>query len=196
MNVCIICQSPIASKNPRKLCGNPACKSKFSSLTIANSLKKHGGEITRFRKSNGMHRKEVREKVSLTLRAMKWKPVIRGGNGTTPPLAQQLLACALGWEMEVPVKTGKSKTSGYPAVYKLDIANVPLMIGIEVDGNSHNATSRKNQDAKKVALLESLGWKVLRFTNGEVRADLMKCVQMVLSTISRPLEVTPTRQKE
>jgi len=168
----------------------------MSRQTIKNSFSKHGGEITKFRKTNGMFRPEVRAKVSTKLRAMGWGPTVRGGNGTPPPQAQMLLACALGWEMEVAVLTRSKPGMGYPNCYKLDIANRDLKVGVEVDGLSHNLIARKIQDAKKDQFLESIGWKVLRFTNAEVLGDLQKCVQMVLSTISRPLEATPTPQAE
>jgi very-short-patch-repair endonuclease len=98
--------------------------------------------------------------------------------------------------MEVPISTQMPRGSGYPTAYKIDVGNTELKIAIEVDGFSHNALKRRAQDIKKAAFLESRGWRVLRFTNSEVRVDLTRCVQTVLSTISRPPEPTPTRPTE
>jgi len=133
---------------------------------------------------NPMKNPETRALVSTKLRAMGWKPPVRCGNGgATAP--QLLLACALGWDMEVAIPTGIEKGNGYPTCYKVDIGNADLKIAIEVDGNSHGVISRREEDAKKTALLESLGWRVLRFSNGAVMERLEECVQMVMSIISK-----------
>lgn len=126
---------------------------------------------------------------------------MRGGNGHTS-LPQCLLACALGWEMEVPIKTGRRPLRFYesgpreenqvPPSYKIDIANRPLKIGIEVDGGSHNTIKGRYQDKKKTDFLVSRGWTILRFKNSEVTEDLGAVVQVVLSTISKLKEPTPT----
>ena len=141
-----------------------------------------------------MHNPEVRAKMTSTLRAMGWKPPTRGGNGKGPTGPQSLLADLLGWPMEVAVPTKMPRGSGYPSSYKLDIAELDLMVGIEVDGFSHCALARQRQDAKKEELLASLGWTVLRFTNREVMEDLRGCVQTVLSTIWRSTGITTSSQ--
>ena len=187
MNQCIICQEPAANR----VCGKKSCRSEVSRRTIANTFKKHGGQITQFRKTNGMHRPEVRALVSTKLRAMGWGPVVRCGNGKPLPIHQQALAAALGWEMEVVIKTGKPRESGYPTCYKVDIGNVDLKVGVEVDGFSHCALTRRDQDKKKEELLSSFGWLVLRFTNLEVESNLAGCVQKVLSIISKSPTETP-----
>lgn len=181
MNKCVICSNP----TEKKLCGDSKCRSEFSRQTIRNSLKKHGGEITRFRKTNGMHRPEVRALVSTKLRAMGWKPILRMGNGTGPTIQQQALAAALGWEMELVIRTHKKQGSGYPSCYKADVGNSDLKVAIDVDGNSHMLISRKGQDQKKDELLRSLGWSVVRFSNRLVDRNLNACVQEVLSMISQ-----------
>ncbi|MGL4543217.1 MAG: endonuclease domain-containing protein [Polymorphobacter sp.] len=55
------------------------------------------------------------------------------------------------------------------------------MIAIEIDGRDHGALSRRANDIKKVSLLELLGWRVLRFSNGEVLNNLNGCVLAVSS---------------
>ena len=92
---------------------------------------------------------------------------IRGGNGRGPTFAEQTLMDALGfgWEPCI-VKTGDAPQYGRgdkPSHYKIDIANRPLKIAIEVDGNSHRG--REEQDAKKQEFLEGRGWVVVRVPN-------------------------------
>jgi hypothetical protein len=141
---------------------------------------------------NPMKRADVRAKVSTTLRTMQWCPTVRLGNGHGPTEPQAILAAALGWEMEVAVPTHMRQAGEYPTCYKIDIANEHLKVGIEVDGNSHLAIDRKDQDEKKDNLLSGLGWTVLRFKNKQVMDDLAGCVKTVLSTISRLSNTTPT----
>jgi len=147
---------------------------------MAETNRKHASR--RMKDRNPMHNAETRAKVAAKLRAKGWRPPVHLGNGsTTEP--QRLLACALGWDMEVVVNTGEPRGGEYPQGYKVDVGNVALKIAVEVDGNSHRMLARKAEDAKKTAKLESLGWKVLRFLNREVMDDLAACVRTVLSTM-------------
>lgn len=123
---------------------------------------------------------------------MGWKPTVQGGNGKPPPVPQMLLASALGWQMEVSIATGRTRKDGYPPAYKADIAEPALKVAIEVDGMSHSANDRKEQDLKKEECLRGLGWTVLRFSNLEVTEHLAECVQTVMSTISKSKAPTPT----
>lgn len=197
MGKCVICgeDAPLGvNKKPRMLCLKKECKSEYSRRTIAASFAKHGGQITKFRKTNGMVRPEVREKVSFKLRAMGWKPPVRGGNGHGPTLHEQRLASALGMETSVVVKTGKPRGSEFPQHYKLDIGSHELRLGIEVDGQSHGVLERKRQDRKKENFLRSIGWTVLRFSNAEVDKNLTGCVQAVQSTILKLKATITTSQ--
>ena len=72
-----------------------------------------------------------------------------------------------GWEAEYVLTTKKSMKEGYPHHYKLDLANARLKVAIELDGKSHCAKKRQEQDQKKDCLVRSLGWKVLRLKNEE-----------------------------
>ena len=145
----------------------------------------------RMKRNNPMRRGDAKAKMIATLKEMGHKPLVRGGNGTGLTVAQEMLSKALGWETEVCVLTGKGRGSGYPNVYKLDIGNPSLKVGVEVDGNSHGILLRQEQDRKKSAFLSGLGWTVFRFTNAAVIADLGGCVQMVMSTILKLKERTP-----
>ena len=178
--------------------GRPYCSdgcresvvSKISSATMAKTNRRHASD--RMKKNNPMHRQESREKMASTLREIGHKPPIQGGNGNGPTEPEQRLSDALGWPMQVIVKTGKKRGSGYPFHYKVDVGNPELKIAIEVDGGSHGTLRRRAQDEKKDALLRSLGWQVLRFSNREVMADSEACARMVMSTISRSKKPTTT----
>jgi len=131
---------------------------------------------------NPMHNDDTRALVSKKLKAKGHKPPVRGGNGRPASQPHRQLAEALGWQMEYVVPTKMPRGTGYPTCYKIDIAHPGAKIAVEVDGASHAALTRQQQDRKKEAFLQSIGWRVLRFTNKEVMADLNRCVQTVLST--------------
>lgn len=107
-------------------------------------------------------------------------PKVIGGNGRGLTEPQKALAGALGWETEVVVLTG-TKGNGVPSHYKVDIASKEAKIAIEVDGRSHRSRIVAERDLKKSRFLESRGWRVLRFSNEEVMANLARCVEMVTS---------------
>jgi len=125
-------------------------------------------ELERIRQLNPMKDEETRKKVSQILRAMNHKPSVRGGNGTGMTVYQEYMKGLLSgsWIQEFAISLGKRK-QGYPTHYKVDLGNPELKIAIEVDGYSHY--SRKDEDKKKDAMLDSLGWKVLRFWNYQVK---------------------------
>lgn len=108
---------------------------------------------------------------------------LTGGNGTGPTRSQKMLSEALGWPMEVAVATGQKRPSGYPAAYKLDVSDPHLLIGVECDGQTHKSPTRRAQDQKKTALLESMGWTILRFWNHEIESDLSACVEQVQAAV-------------
>jgi Protein of unknown function (DUF559) len=116
---------------------------------------------------NPMSKNQARLKMIARLREIRHKPIKRGGNGQLLPLAQLALLHALGegWESEVAVATKMARDSGYPTCYKFDIGNREKRIGIEVDGNSHQVSTRRTQDAKKMLFMTSLGWSVYRVSN-------------------------------
>ncbi|WP_038168503.1 DUF559 domain-containing protein [Verrucomicrobium sp. BvORR106] len=131
-----------------------------------------------------MHDPKVRAMVSTKLRAMGWKPTVRGGNGKPLPPEHIAIAAMLGWKTEVAIATKSRHLGlGLPTCYKLDIAHEGLKIALEIDGNSHNVTVRKEQDAKKDAFLAGLGWKVLRVSKKEAQQNPQAIVSRVLSII-------------
>jgi very-short-patch-repair endonuclease len=86
-----------------------------------------------------------------------------------------------GWEMELPILTEKVKTNfkSLPPSYKVDIGNQKLKISIEIDGKSHKLKKWKFLDKRKTEVLNSLGWKVLRFWNEEVTTNPQMCIQKI-----------------
>jgi hypothetical protein len=139
-------------------------------------------QIERIRKLNPTADPDVRLKISQTLKNMRWKPIKQGGNGTPLPIPQSKLLKLLGkmWYSEYAVPLGKRKI-GYPTCYKIDIAYPEKMIGIEVDGYSH--CSRKELDKKKTQKLNSLGWKILRFSNKEIMESEQEVLKKIYSMI-------------
>ena len=141
----------------------------------------------RMKRNNPMFDPAIVEKMKAVKRTngtLHVWPGKRGGNGQHTP-SQILLATALGWPMEVAIKTGHHQQdgSGFPACYKADVGNKKLKIAIEVDGKDHNGKKKKLQDQKKEQKLNGLGWKVLRFTNEQIGNDLPTCLQKITSTI-------------
>ena len=163
-------------RSGRAYCSQDCSKTatiRMSSERMARTNRKYASE--RMIRNNPMTDPLARVKMSETLRRIGHRPSIRGGNGHGPTEPQFNLSKALNWPMEVIVKTGhwNRDGAGYPSHYKLDIANVELRIGIEIDGGSHKAIARQAQDAKKDALLRGLGWTVLRFSNATDRKSVV-----------------------
>jgi very-short-patch-repair endonuclease len=106
----------------------------------------------------------------------------RGGNGTITPQQKKLWELlGEGWEMELPILTKNVKTlfKSLPPSYKVDIGNQEMKILIEIDGNSHKTKKWKFLDKRKTNVLNSLGWKVLRFWNEEVTTNPQICIQKI-----------------
>lgn len=165
---------------------------RISAVTLAATNRRFAS--ARMKAANPMHSEVIRERVSDALKAMGHRPPIQGGNGRgLAPMEMRLLnALPLDWTPNHVVRTNMRRSTGYPGSYKLDLAYPEMKIAIEVDGSSHCALANKEKDAKKQAFLESLGWRVLRFTNAEVRTDLDRCVRTILSSTSRSTETTTT----
>ena len=65
--------------------------------------------------------------------------------------------------------------------YILDFACRKLKLGIEIDGYSHNFTI--DRDLEKDEYLNSIGYKVLRFEEREVRNDIDNVIRVLEGTI-------------
>ena len=67
----------------------------------------------------------------------------------------------------------------------VDFVCLPEKIVIEVDGGYHNDEKQQEADRMRDAILESSGYKVIRFTNEEVLYTTGKVIEKIKSTISR-----------
>ena len=65
--------------------------------------------------------------------------------------------------------------------YILDFVCLPLGLVIEVDGGQH--MEQAEHDAKRTAMLEGAGFRVLRFWNNQVLNELDAVVEMIRVTI-------------
>jgi very-short-patch-repair endonuclease len=66
--------------------------------------------------------------------------------------------------------------------YIVDFAcRIPRMVVIEVDGDTHGA--QKAYDSCRTAFLESKGYRVLRFTNGDVHNNLDGVLTMIAEVL-------------
>jgi hypothetical protein len=115
---------------------------------------------------------ETRLKVKEILIARGYMPEIKGGNGTTLPI-QEELAARLGpaWKTEWVVPVRNHKAHRVAKNLKIDIANPDLKIAVELDGGCHRMRDRRRQDSLKTLYLARKGWFVLRVTN-QVAAEL------------------------
>lgn len=96
----------------------------------------------------------------------------RGGNGQEPvPIVKLVgsILSPLGFVPEYPIKTKGHQTGlNTPRHYKADFANPETRVVVEIDGPSHRPLERKALDSKKTAVLESLGWRVVRIEHGQI----------------------------
>lgn len=158
------------------------------------SGKKRPEVAERMAKHNPMH---VQENIEKVRRANTGKTFLaRGGNGKITK-QQEKLRQALGLPesaLEFAIFTNNAKGSfpSLPIAYKVDLGVLEVKLAIEVDGASHKKKKWKFVDQRKTAVLNHLGWTVLRFWNAEIDQDLNTCVQTVMSTISRLKETTTT----
>lgn len=130
---------------------------------------------------NNPRRAVSQAKAQTTLRERGYQH-LTGGNGTGHTVPQKLLMARLGWPAEEVVCTGLP--SPYPHYYKLDIAHPTLKIDVELDGQSHSSTKRRESDARRDSFLREQGWIVLRIPNKRVLEETDKVVAAILAVVS------------
>ncbi len=88
------------------------------------------------------------------------------------------------------------KMNGYPFMRQKPIGNYivdfycsPLRLVIEIDGESHEGKSR--YDINRQQYLESMGLRVIRFDNVEVKRDINAVVVAIGSEVDKASETTP-----
>jgi hypothetical protein len=125
-------------------------------------------------KDNPMHRPEVRARVMRKLHAK------RAGKGI-PSVFERLVALATGLCLHVTVATGRR--GKYPPHYSIDVGCPILKIGIEVDGPSHRGQAARRRDQRKTRLLRSMGWRIYRCTNDQLRTDYDHTISRLLRLV-------------
>jgi hypothetical protein len=142
-----------------------------SSITMAKTNYSYASD--RMKERNPMRFDDARTKMQATLKSIGHKPKIQGGNGRGLTDCQSELLKLLephGYKPELIVRVGMGKGNGYPTHYKIDIGNAQKKVAIEIDGRSHRARIRKQQDDKKEAFLFEQGWTVIRIPNEAVNS--------------------------
>jgi len=131
-------------------------------------------------------KEQRRANMSRILKEIGHKPSIRGGNGTGPTAAEQLLLNAFPKaKNNYPIRTGMKAGSGYPTCYKVDLGFPGIRLAIEADGNSHKLMERREQDVKKTEFLTRIGWIVMRFTNKRIMEDTERVTEELRSVMLR-----------
>jgi very-short-patch-repair endonuclease len=67
--------------------------------------------------------------------------------------------------------------------YYIDFAARQERLAIELDGESH--VGREDYDRSRTEWLESRGWRVMRFTNGDVMGNPHGVAQAILAALGR-----------
>lgn len=67
--------------------------------------------------------------------------------------------------------------------YVTDFACVALKLVVEVDGGVHDDDDQALHDVGRTAVIERLGWQVLRVTNADVLANLDGVVARIRDTV-------------
>ena len=70
--------------------------------------------------------------------------------------------------------------------FRIDIAFPETRLAVEVDGFQHHGRFLKDfkKDRCRQNLLTLNGWRILRFSAGEIRKDLPACVEMIAATMN------------
>lgn len=133
--------------------------------------------------NNPMSDPAIREKARQKLIGRTF--LSRGGNGKLTP-EQEAVAGALGLPMEHPIPTSSVRHlfPSLPPCYKVDVACPASCLAVEIDGASHKLKKWKFLDARKTEVLNALGWRVLRFSNEQVRSDLTGVVATIQSCMT------------
>jgi very-short-patch-repair endonuclease len=92
----------------------------------------------------------------------------RAGKGL-PSICERLVALALHGRLHVSIPTHRRGI--YPPYYAVDVAFPSLRVAVEVDGPSHRGQAAQKKDRKKARLLRSLGWRIYRCTNEQLRTN-------------------------
>jgi len=71
------------------------------------------------------------------------------------------------------------------APYIVDFISHGARLIVEVDGAVHDAPEAKARDAARQTFLEGRGYRVIRFSNAEVKTDIGRAVRTILASVNR-----------
>jgi len=135
--------------------------------------------------------------------SLRGKPFagVRGGNGSISPHQEALGRELSMYELEYHLTTGDPSWR----CVAIDLARPDLKIAIEVDGPSHLSKKQQARDTRKTAILNRLGWMVVRVPNAAIDLNVKEVARSIrgleqarehdLSTISKsktPIVTSPT----
>lgn len=98
-----------------------------------------------------------------------------------PTEPEQRLWFALRAKRFEHVKFRRQKVIGR---YIVDFAARDPMLVIEIDGDTH--AGREKQDAERTAYLEQQGYRLIRFTNGDVMTNLEGVLTAIAALVASP----------
>ena len=74
----------------------------------------------------------------------------------------------------------------------IDFCCAEAKLCVEIDGGSHSETEQAEYDAVRTEFLEQLGYKVIRFTNDDVRYNIHAVVDEIIRQVEMRLASHPT----
>ena len=102
------------------------------------------------------------------------------GCGVRPLKAEKLL-----WQKLRARQLGGAKFRRQTPIgpYIVDFVSFEHRLVVEIDGGQHNASERGQHDLKRTAWLEAQGFRVLRFWNNQVLANLEGVLERTLQEL-------------
>ena len=73
--------------------------------------------------------------------------------------------------------------------YIVDFICLKQKLIIEIDGGYHQETTQQTEDITRQNWLESMGYKVLRFTNEDIFHDIESVITTINNNIDLPFKV-------
>lgn len=74
------------------------------------------------------------------------------------------------------------------AFFIIDFYCAKAKLLIEIDGDSHLTNEQQEYDAARTEYLEELGYKVIRFTNNDVRYNIHAVVNEIIKCVENRIE--------
>ena len=73
--------------------------------------------------------------------------------------------------------------------YIVDFICLKQKLIIEIDGGYHQETTQQTEDKTRQNWLESMGYKILRFTNEDIFHDIESVISIINNNIDLPFKV-------